>query len=82
MTGKFGASWFHRTGRWHIIEQVVDRRNNRYKKKIVDEVAAKGTRSSGAGQSGNALGHPRIVCWLSSLRISRAASGCLKGGIT
>ena len=37
MTGKFGASWFHRTRRWHIIEQVVDRRNNRYKKKIVDE---------------------------------------------
>lgn len=37
MTQKIGSSLFHRTGRWHFIEQLVDRRNNRYKKKIVDE---------------------------------------------
>lgn len=32
-----GASWFRRDGRWHVIEQVIDRRDNRYRKKVVDE---------------------------------------------
>lgn len=34
---KAGANWFAETKRWHIIEQLVDRRSNRYKKRIVDE---------------------------------------------
>jgi hypothetical protein len=34
---KVGSSLFSMTGRWSFIHQLIDRRNNRYRKKIVDE---------------------------------------------
>ena len=34
---KVGWSFFRRTASWHFVEQIVDRRHNRYRKKVVDE---------------------------------------------
>lgn len=32
-----GASFFRKTGDWHNLERVIDRENDKYKEKIVDE---------------------------------------------
>jgi hypothetical protein len=34
---RVGSSLFRKSGRWSFIDQLIDRRNNRYRKKIVDE---------------------------------------------
>jgi len=36
LKAKVGDDLFRKTGEWNRVEQVVDRRNNRYKKRVVN----------------------------------------------